>query len=119
MGMMISLVIGGVIVLVTAGVILASFRERPSVREKLKLDTTRIEFPVKAELKELETKIHRQVQEIQKMAGASAPVVCHVPPPPSKAAAKPKEHDTRMIRMVTEKAEEIQRLTEESARNAE
>jgi len=118
MGMMISLVIGSVLVLVTAGVILASFRERPSVKEKLKQATTRIEFPVKAELKELETKVHRQVQEIQEMVAASAPVAA-CPPPPASKSAKPKEHDTRMIRMVTEKAEEIQRLTEESANSTE
>jgi len=116
---MISLVIGGVLLLGTVLIVLASFRERPSVKAKLKLETTRIVFPVRAELNELETKVHRQVREIQEIAGSPPPVAACAPPPSPLAAAEPKsEHDTRMIRMVTEKAETIQRLAEESSRNA-
>jgi len=98
----------GVVILVVV-----SLRDRPAAKEKLSGSTTRIEFPVKAELKELETKVHRQVLEIQEIAAA-----CPAPPPPvlPPKTAGPREHDTRMIRMVTEKAEEIQRLADESVR---
>lgn len=112
---MISLFVFCGLVLAATLVVLASFRERPSVKAKLNLETTRIEFPVKATLNELETKVHRQVMEIQEMAGAPPPEAAPTLPPPMAAKPKPKsEHDTRMIRMVTEKAETIQRLAQES-----
>jgi len=105
----------GVVILVVV-----SLRDRPAAKEKLAGSTTRIEFPVKAELKELETKVHRQVREIQEIAEATVPMACPAPPPlvPSPKTARPSEHDTRMIRMVTEKAEEIQRLAEESTKES-
>jgi hypothetical protein len=115
--LMVSILMAVLLVLGTATIIVVSFREKPSDRKSKILEETRIVFPVEASLKELETKVNRQVEQIQMMAGT-------MPVPPKPITLGPKldgecrkpEHDTRMIRLVQEQTEEIQRLADESVR---
>jgi len=92
--------------------VISSLRDKTPASKKEALEETRIESPVQADIKDLETKMHRQVKEIQEIVGS--PVPAPACPPKNATERRKPEHDTRMIRLVEEKSDEVQRLAEES-----